>query len=72
MDDDHIMVTTPRGDIADSHGAVFRALRAAKIDPIFLGVGSFKITFDPNEISGENALAFVTGALRSGGVSINS
>ncbi len=64
------MVTTPRGDVADSHNAVLKALRAAKIDPIFLGVGSLKITFDPHEISGDSALAFVTEALRSGGVSI--
>lgn len=71
VDDDAVMVGTAIGDIADSHSAVYRALRRANIEPIYLGVGSFKVTFDPNEIDGEVAVAIVQDALRSAGIHIH-
>lgn len=46
-EDDAVLIGTARGDTANSHSAVFKALRAAQITPNIQGVGSFKITFDP-------------------------
>ena len=71
VDDDTVMVGTAVGDIADSHSAVYRALRRANIEPIYLGVGSFKVTFDPNEIDGEVAVAVVQDALHSAGIRVH-
>ena len=71
VDDDAVMVGTAVGDIADSHSAVYRALRRANIEPIYLGVGSFKVTFDPNEIDGEVAVAIVRNALHSARIRVH-
>jgi hypothetical protein len=68
VDADAVMIGTAVGDLADSHSTVYRALRRANIEPIYLGVGSFKVTFNPNALDGEAAVTIVENALHSAGI----
>jgi len=69
-DDDAVIVTTSVGDIADSHGVAYNALKKAGIKPTRLYPGSMHMTFDPQEIDEKAAMAIVVDALRRGGVDV--
>lgn len=70
VDEDAVVVTTTVGDLAGSHGAAYDALKRAGIKPARTAPGAIHVTFDPLEVTEDQARAVVASALRSGGVRI--
>lgn len=69
-DEDAVIITTKRGDAA-SHTACLRALAAAGIETALARTNHAKITFDPAEMSEDDAAAIVEGVLGEHGITVS-
>lgn len=67
-DDYAVVVTTTAADKHGSHGHVFEALKAAGIAPSRLSPGTFRLTYDPDDLDEKKAVKMVKDALRAAGI----
>lgn len=67
VEENEVLVQATRGAPYD---AALAALRRAKIEPFIHGLGALRMTFDPEEIEAEAAVAVVQGALRAAGIRV--